>query len=120
MLDYISTLPWQAWTAIGVGAFIVAPRVVTAAVTLGIGAALAATVAVNVYGVGATAFPMVSKSWAAHEASIARIRGYDRPEVRERAASTVCPRYHAATWVEQTVRSGTRELAWCEAYPDAI
>lgn len=120
MLDYISTLPWQAWTAIGVGAFILAPRVVTAAVSLGICAALGATAVVNLYGAGATAFPMISKSWAVHEASIARIRGYDRPEVRERSAASVCPRYHAATWIEQTVRSETRELAWCEAYPEAI
>ncbi|SMD16205.1 hypothetical protein [Rhizobium sp. RU36D] len=119
MIEHIPDFSWQALTAVGVAAFVVAPRVVTAAVSLGICASLAAVVAVNLYGAGATAFPMISKSWGAHEASIARIRGYDRPEVRERAAPTVCPRYHAATWVEQTVRSQTRELSWCEAYPDA-
>jgi len=116
MLEYIPDLSWQAWTAIGVGAFVVAPRVVDGLITTAVLTTLAGTAAVCLYIAGSTAIPMVVGSWQAHQANIASVHGYDKAEVRSRLAPTVCPGYFDASWLEQTVRAETRKLSWCEAY----
>lgn len=120
MIEYIPDFSWQTWTAIGVGAYIAAPRIVGGAISLAMISALAGTAAVCLYIAGSTALPMISGSWNAHVASHMRLRHYDDPAYRANAAGTVCPGYHDAGWINRTFKFETRLLSWCEAYPDAI
>jgi hypothetical protein len=120
MIDYIPEFSWQTWTAIGVGAFMVAPRIVGGAISLATLTALAGTAAVCFYIAGSTAIPLITGSWNNHVASHMRLRHYDDPAYRAKAASTICPRYHDASWINRTFEFETRLLSWCKAYPEAI
>lgn len=120
MLEYLPDFSWQTWTAIGVGAFVIAPRVVSAAISLSVLTALAGTAVVCFYTAGSTALPMITGSWNAHVASHMRLRHYDDPSYRVKVAGDVCPIYHDAGWVNQTFRFETRLLSWCKAYPATI
>lgn len=118
MLEYIPDFSWQTWTAIGVGAFMVAPRLVDRLIAITVMTALAGTAAVCFYIAGSTAIPMITGSWNAHVASHMRVRNYDDPAYRSQIASTVCPSYRDAGWVDQTFKFETRLLSWCKAYSD--
>ncbi|MEI3807574.1 hypothetical protein V6R85_23930 [Agrobacterium sp. CCNWLW32] len=120
MLEYIPDFSWQTWTAIGVGAFMVAPRIVSGAISIATLTALAGTAAVCLYVAGSTAIPMIAGSWNSHVASHARLRHYNDPAYRAKIASTVCPGYRDAGWINRTFKFETRLLSWCEAYPEKI
>lgn len=111
--DFIPDFSWQTWAGIGAAAFVVAPRIVSGLVSTTILTGLAATAAVCFYIAGSTAIPLVYGSWQAHQVSIARSKGYDRQEVRDRIGPIVCPRYAESAWFEKVFRQATRELAWC-------